>query len=198
VTDSGLQPVLVTGFDAFGPWQENSSAAVATALASEPDIRAEVLPVAYARAEERLTGLLSEVAPRAVLMLGVHPGDEIRLERVALNLDEQGEADVDGAVRRGERIRGEAPVAYWSTLPLREMAAALDALGLRWSWSSHAGGFLCNHVFYVARHELNERRSADPCGFVHLPSFATIPFEAQLIAVRACVDALFAASNDAS
>ena len=40
------------------------------------------------------------------------------------------------------------------------LSDALDHLGLPWRWSSHAGGFLCNHVFYVARHALSQRVEA--------------------------------------
>lgn len=182
--------VLVTGFGSFGQVRENPSEGVARALAAEPGVRSEVLPVAYARAEARLEQLLSELRPAAVLLFGVHSGPGFRLERVGLNLDDEASPDVDGAVQRGDPIRHGGPSAYWSTLPLREMADALDSLGLDWEWSKHAGGFLCNHAFYVARHLCERVDGAIPCGLVHVPPLEQLALPTQVIAGRACLDAV--------
>ena len=94
----------------------------------------------------------------------------IRLERVALNLD-------DARVARTKTASGVAarrsvpagPVGHWSTLPLEAFAAALASRALPFVWSRDAGGFLCNHVFYVARDWVEPSGPSMPCGFVHLP-----------------------------
>jgi pyrrolidone-carboxylate peptidase len=49
------------------------------------------------------------------------------------------------------------------------MLEALQRARTRAYISNHAGTFLCNHVFYVARQELARLRHEAPCGFVHLP-----------------------------
>lgn len=183
-------PVLVTGFGPFGQLESNPSAALAEALAADPGVRSEVLPVAYERAGRRLAALLEELRPAAVLLFGVHGEPGFRLERVALNLDDEAAPDVDGAVHRRQQIRPEGPAAYWSSLPLAEMAEALELLGLPWEWSSHAGGFLCNHAFYTARHLGAGLDLPGPCGLVHVPPSEATPLASQVIAARACLDAV--------
>jgi pyroglutamyl-peptidase len=190
--------ILVAGFGPFGEVVHNPSAALAEALACEPGVRAEVLPVAYARVERRLEALLEEPGPSALLLFGVHRGPGFRLERVALNVDDESAPDVDGCVRRGRPIRPGGPAAYWSTLPLADIGEALDRLGLAWEWSSHAGGFLCNHTFYTARHRTVQRGRPLPCGLVHVPPLAFTPLAAQVIAARACLDTVREAASAAT
>lgn len=190
---AGDSPVLVTGFGPFGQLEGNPSAALAEALAAEPGVRSDVLPVAYERAGRRLAELLERIRPAAVLLFGVHGAPGFRLERVAKNLDDEVEPDVDGAVHRHQPIHPGAPAAYWSTLPLVEIAEALDLLGLPWEWSNHAGGFLCNHVFYSTRHLGAELNLSGPCGLVHVPPPEMTALPSQVIAARACLDAVRAA-----
>ena len=185
--------MLVTGFGPFGLLESNSSAALAEALAAEPGVRSAVLPVAYARAERRLAELLGQIRPAAVLLFGVHAAPGFRLERVAMNLDDEAAPDEDGAVHQREPICPDAPAAYWSTLPLMEISEALELLGLPWEWSNHAGGFLCNHAFYRAMDVLAEFGCRAPCGFIHVPPAQSLPLATQVIVARACVDTARAA-----
>ena len=185
--------ILVAGYGPFGEVRENPSGRLAEALAAEPGVHAEVLPVSYSGAEQRLEELLDTLHPAAVLLFGVQAEPGFRLERVALNLDHESTPDVEGAVRRERAIREQGPVAYWSTLPLREMGAALSLLGIDWEWSQHAGGFLCNHGFYVARDCCTRLGRPIPCGLVHVPPLSALPLASQVIAARACLDTLRAA-----
>jgi pyrrolidone-carboxylate peptidase len=60
--------------------------------------------------------------------------------------------------------------------------------------SNHAGAYLCNHVFYVARHFLEQRGRAVPCGFIHLPQASDdepgLPLAVLMDAVNCCLDSL--------
>ncbi len=166
--------LLVTGFDAFGSLDVNVSEEVVRALprawTADVVLRTEVLPTVYAEAGERIVALIRRLSPEAVVLLGVGRGrGEIQLERVALNLDDSETADNRGEWRVGETIDAAGPVGYWSTLPLEAMRARMMATGARVSISNHAGTFLCNHVFYAARHEIERSGRRVPCGFVHLP-----------------------------
>ncbi len=182
--------ILVTGFEPFGAHAENPSEGVVRALRAEPGVVSEVLPVSYARAELRLLRLLEELRPSALVLFGLHEGAELALERVAKNLDDHPEPDEDGVARQARPIREPGPAAYWSSLPLRSLGENLDRLGVPWCWSSDAGGFLCNHVFYVVRHHLEQRGLSTPSGFVHLPPADSLPLATQVIAARACLEAL--------
>ena len=185
-----MQPLLVTGFGPFGEHRVNPSAEVVRALAGRAGQASAVLPVSYRRAEAELGALLARTRPRALLMLGLAPGDAIRLERVARNRDEAAACDVDGEARAGRPISCGAPARYESTLPLEAFAAALERASLPVAWSSDAGGFLCNHVFYRACEWLERDGLAIPRGFVHLPPLDALPLERQLEAVGACLDVL--------
>jgi pyroglutamyl-peptidase len=184
--------ITVAGFERFGAHGANPSEQVVRALAGEPGLTTAVLPVAYRRAASQLVATLESGRPDALLLLGRYEGEAIRLERVALNLDDAVSADEDGERRSGTPILPAGPVGHWSTLPLDAFAAALASRALPFTWSRDAGGFLCNHVFYLARHWVEQSGRRIPCGFVHLPPLEALALERQVEGVRACLALLSA------
>lgn len=184
-----MRPLLVTGFAAFGEHALNPSEQVVRALCAGAGLVSEVLPVSYRRAEARLRALIAASEPRAVLLLGLHAGEAFRLERVARNRDEAEARDEDGEVRSGS-ISAGGPAEHASTLPLAAFAEALAGLSLPVVWSSDAGGFLCNHAFYMARDLLAQQGRNVPCGFLHLPPASALPLERQIEGVAACIEVL--------
>jgi len=198
-------PILVTGFDPFAGHAANPSARVARALAGRSfsgyRVRAAVLPVVYADIEAVIDRLLADVKPAAVVSLGLdYKTDAIKLERIAINLDDAAIPDEAGDLRTGTRIALRGPAARWSTLPLDAIATALEAAGVPFKFSSHAGAFLCNHLMY---HLCGRAvRAGIPAGFVHLPptpdliraedqsSRPGVPLESQIGAVRTVVRAV--------
>ncbi len=164
---------LVTGFEPFGGARSNASELVVTALADPDcaDVVTAVLPTSYRRAEARIGDLLRSHRPRRVLMLGLAGGaSRIRLEQVALNLNDSEVPDNDGEVRLRQRIVDAAPVGYWTTLPLGGMAVAARGLGEEVEYSRDAGGYVCNHVFFTAAHFTKTALPDTQAGFVHLPA----------------------------
>ena len=171
--------ILLTGFNSFSGVRVNPSEPVVRAIAEQKqpakmEMIAAVLPTEYDAATRKLRGLIRKHRPDAVLCLGVAQRREvISLERVALNLDDEPTPDNAGVIRRGSRIVRGGPDLYWSTLPLAALERALkrprNAGRIRAAISNHAGAFLCNHVFYIARHETARRRGPVLCGFIHLP-----------------------------
>jgi pyrrolidone-carboxylate peptidase len=89
--------------------------------------------------------------------------------------------DNDGAVSAAE-IDPAGPVAYRSTLPVDAIVAALRAEGIPAAASRDAGGFLCNHAFYVLMRLLEQERPGTTGGFVHVP--AEMPPETLVRAAR--------------
>jgi pyroglutamyl-peptidase len=166
--------ILLTGFEAFGKVDDNPSQRVVEQIAARHDERivAYVLPVEYQRAGQMIRNLMQVHQPTAVLMLGVAQGrDAINLERIALNLNDAHLADNAGDLALGRRIETDAPAAYWSTLPLDALHEQIAAQQIAVRYSNHAGAYLCNHVFYVARHWLETQQQGHiPCGFIHLPA----------------------------
>ena len=111
--------VLVTGFERFGPNDLNPTALLMERLAGRDGVTAAVLPVEYHTSVRRFEALLDEHRPDAAIAFGLARSyDQIRLERVALNLDEATVPDNAGVLRYGLRIADDGPVGYWSTLPV--------------------------------------------------------------------------------
>jgi pyroglutamyl-peptidase len=174
---AGAAPrVLLTGFEAFrddpGGQGLNPSALAAQALHGQQiaghQVVAAVLPCVFSTSVKVLKAMVSEHKPSLVICLGQAGGRAgISLERVAVNLDDAPMPDNAGTVRLNTRIVPLGPTAYFSTLPIHAMLAALQRENLPCGLSSSAGHFVCNHVFYVLMHTL--RKNKVPSGFVHLP-----------------------------
>ena len=129
-----------------------------------------ILQTEYDRAARRIGSLIEELRPDAVVSLGVDSKAEgICLERIALNLDDKEFADNAGEVRLARPIVPGGPMVYLSTLPLDAMLKALRQADFPATISNHAGTYVCNHVFYTARHLLEQSRRQIPCGFIHVP-----------------------------
>jgi pyroglutamyl-peptidase len=107
------------------------------------------------------------------------------VERFAHNLDGSGSEDNDGVLSSAE-IDPDGPAAYRSTLPVDAIVAALRADGIPAEASRDAGGFLCNHAFYLLMRLLELERPGAKGGFVHVP--ADMQQDELLRAARIVVD----------
>jgi pyroglutamyl-peptidase len=163
-----LTRVLVTGFEPFDAATVNPSQQLVEAL--EGEVVTALLPVSYARAADELRGAVRVAEPDVVICFGqADARTGISVERFAHNLDEATTRDNDAAPGSGIAIDAVGPAAYPSTLPVDEIVAALRAEGIPAAPSRDAGGFLCNHVFYVLMSLLEEECTRAIGGFVHVP-----------------------------
>ncbi len=197
-----MRRVLVAGFEPFGGADVNASQQLVEALAAEPpagcELASAVLPVVWARAADELVSALERERPELVVCFGQADGRaQVEVERFALNFDDG--CDEEGETRRVE-IAADGPVAYRSSLPVDAIVDALRAEEIPAAASRDAGGYLCNHVFYVLMRALAER-PAVAGGFVHVPLLPeqalerpvpTLPLETL---VRAACTILAAAMN---
>ena len=191
-----MRKVLLTGFEPFGNAPSNPSGEIVRQISGDNIVTA-ILPVAYAQSAERLLSLIEEHKPDVVICLGQAEGrTAITPERVAINLDDARLADNQGVLRNDVKILQDGPDAYFSTLPVNELVAAIKAQGIPAAVSLSAGAFLCNHVFYVAQ---NKFAGSDVLsGFVHVPlmdsqaaefpGLPTMPLDQMVLAVRAMID----------
>ena len=164
--------VLVSGFEPFDGGKANPSQSVVAALADEPprDVATAVLPVRFASAWPVLQSAVQAHAPHVVLALGQAGGAAgVLIEQVALNLDGPDRPDEDGTLPVDEPIVAGAPLAYRSGLPVRSLVAGLREIGIPAHTSRHAGGHLCNHVFFRLCHLAATGGPLLMAGFVHLP-----------------------------
>ena len=190
--------ILLTGFEPFGKATLNPSGEIVKQISGENIVTA-ILPVAYAKSAERLMQLIAEHNPEVVICLGQAEGrTQITPERIAINLDDARLADNEGVMRNVMPILLDGPVAYESTLPIKEMVKAINNTGVPAAVSLSAGAFLCNHVFYVAQDHFKGTKVRS--GFVHVPlmdeqaeefpGLPTMPLEHMVTAVRAMLEVL--------
>jgi len=193
-----MTKVLLTGFEPFGKATLNPSGEIVKQISGDNIVTA-ILPVAYAQSAERLLALIAEHKPDVVICLGQAEGrTHISPERIAINLDDARLADNEGVIRNDVPIVAGGPVAYESTLPIKEIVKAINDAGVPAAVSLSAGAFLCNHVFYVAQNKFAGTHVRS--GFVHVPlmdsqapefpGLPTMPLDQMVIAVRAMLEVL--------
>ena len=171
--------ILVTGFERFGPHTVNPSQELAKLLDGRRigncAVAGAVLPVHHFETARHVSLLLAEMAPVAVVHLGLAEGRaRLALERVALNVMDYRLPDNAGYRAEGEPCAPEGPAAYLASLPLPEILAALTAEGIPAYVSNTAGTYLCNQTLYSTLHEIALRELTARAGFVHLPLLPTM------------------------
>lgn len=182
--------VLVTGFEPFGGEQVNPSWLIAHALHGRRIGGARIvgvqLPCVFGAALQVLARELQRTRPVLVLALGQAAGRaELSIERVAINVDDARIPDNAMACPVDRAVVPGAPVAYFSTLPIKAMAEAVAKAGLPVAISQTAGTFVCNHVFYGLQHQL--AGSGVRSGFMHVP---LLPEQADALCTQARMPSL--------
>ena len=167
-----LHKVLITGFEPFGEYSENSSWAVAQRVAScgveGAEVVAAQLPVSFVRVGEVLRSAIELHIPDLVIMLGQSAvADRIKLERVALNMMDSANGDNDGTKPDEEPIYEGEESALFTSLPIKRLRSAIEAQGITVKISNSAGLYVCNRTYYEALRLCKER--AMQAIFVHLP-----------------------------
>jgi pyroglutamyl-peptidase len=166
--------LLLTGFDPFDGAASNPSWEAAYALDGRivggHRIVARRLPTEFGASLRALRGAIRETDPSLVVCTGLAGGRTgLSLERVAINVDDARIPDNAGAQPIDARIVARGPAAYFSTLPIKAMLAALRKHGIPAHVSQTAGTYVCNHVFYGLMHALRRKRGVRG-GFIHMPN----------------------------
>ena len=192
-----MLPILLTGFDPFGGDALNPSWLLAERLAGQTiaghPVVAVQMPTVFADAPARLRAALAHHRPVLVVALGLATGRAaLSLERVAINVIDARIADNTGAQPVDEPVIADGPAAYFSTLPIKAMRAAILAADVPAEISQTAGTFVCNQVFYTLLHQLarDHRLTATRGGFIHLPllpeqGVPSLPLEVMARGLRA-------------
>lgn len=192
--------ILVSSFEPFGDHEVNASREVARHLAeSTPGLLTVELPVVRYDAPRILIDAVDRERPDAVLMLGIAANRaDIAPERVAINVDDFRIPDNAANHPVDEPVVPEGPAAYFSTLPIKAIVAALAEAEIPASVSNSAGTYLCNHVAYALLHHLEQTTAACRAGFLHIPQMAeaakdgapSLPFATLVRGVRIALDTI--------
>lgn len=164
---------LVTGFEPFGGEDVNPSWEICRELAEAiGTTRIHVLqvPTEFRTAIEVVASEIERLEPAIVLSLGQAGGRAaMSVERVAINLDDARIADNAGFSPVDEPIASGGPAAYFATVPVKAMAAAMREADVPAIVSNTAGTFVCNHLMYGVLHFLAASGRAARAGFIHVP-----------------------------
>lgn len=170
--------LLLTGFEPFGGGSANPAWDCLTRLpeVAGVDMIKRCLPVSFSTAPAMLLRLLDETRPDAVICLGLAAGrKKITPEMIAINLAHASIADNDGAKPEQMPLIPGGADGIFSTLPVFELARALEAAELPAQVSYSAGAYVCNCLMYHLLTWAAPRQI--PAGFVHVPDTCDLPLE---------------------
>ncbi|WP_029010869.1 pyroglutamyl-peptidase I [Azospirillum halopraeferens] len=163
-------PILLTGFQPFDGHEANPTALLMERLAGAEGVVTAVLPVEYDTCAAAFDALLEQHDPIAALSFGLSFRTEsVLVERLAWNRDESPKADNAGVVREDAEIVPGGPTAYGCGIPVPLLVRTLARAGLPVAISDHAGGFVCNQLYYRARHRIATVGPDVPMAFLHVP-----------------------------
>ena len=168
-----MKQLLITGFDPFGGESINPAWEAVKCL---PDTVGEYaltklqIPTVYSRAAETVFDAVSAMptAPDVILCIGQAGGRAaVTPEFVAINYRRASIADNAGTLISESPILADAPAAYFATVPVQRMTAAITDAGIRAQTSYSAGTFVCNDVLYLLLHRFSSGQTQ--VGFIHVP-----------------------------
>ena len=191
--------VLITAFEPYDGWTENSSWLTLVELTRElpaaPQITTRRYPVDFDALRDRLAHDLGDNYD-FVLSLGQAAGSgKIHLEKFALNhagrLGEQPESF--------EPLVLDGPVAYLSGFPVSELARAMQLAEIPARVSHDAGSYVCNATLYLTHYLSQQMGLTTKSMFMHIPlavrqvlekpnDLASLPTQTAVAAVQLILD----------
>lgn len=164
-----MKQILLIGFGPFGQLETNPSERLVRWLHNQSPAltRMAILPTSYRRATSTIRNLIQDSLPRAIVIFGFsRRAQGFKIERLAHNADRSRLPDIDGMIGHKPIARG-APDTHRSPIDTRRLAELLqsdDSLPV--TLSDDAGGYVCNHVYFIALHETRSARV--PCILIHI------------------------------
>jgi pyroglutamyl-peptidase len=168
-----MKKILFTGFEPFDQDRVNPSWEAVSLLPErigEVTIVKRRMPVEYDTVALLLLQAIEEEKPDAVLCVGQAGGRaKLTPEMVAINLKDASIPDNAGKSFGGEPICKDGPAAYFATVPVKTIAAAMADAGVPAGVSYTAGTYVCNNIMYHLLHLLEEKYPDVQGGFIHIP-----------------------------
>lgn len=171
-----MKKILVTGFEPFGGEKINPAweavKALPQSIGGAQVIKLQV-PVEFGAGAQGVINKLEEEHPDIVLCVGQAGGrSKMTPEFVGINWAHARIPDNAGKQPLMQRIIDGAPDAYFATLPVNTMVAAMNQANIPATVSYTAGTYVCNDVMYQVLHALTTRFPKTRGTFLHVP-FAT-------------------------
>ena len=166
--------LLITGFDPFGGEQVNPAFEAVRLLPDEIaglELCKLEIPTEFIKSGVILKDALRAVHPNAVLCVGQAGGrTAVTPERVAINLMDARIPDNAGYQPIDTPVVPDGPAAFFSTLPVKAIAARIQSDGLPAAVSNTAGTYVCNSLLYTLLHTAALEYPGLRGGFLHAPS----------------------------
>ena len=133
-------------------------------------IEALRVPTEFGKAINVTVKAINAHQPEIVLCFGQAGGrSRMSVERVAINVDDARIADNAGRQMFDEAVRADGPAAYFCTVPIKAMVAAMIKVGVPAEISNTAGTFVCNHLIFGVLDYIAQYRLTTRAGFIHVP-----------------------------
>ena len=165
----------------FGGERSNPSWEIVNALPetiSAYRIVALRVPTEFGKAISVTTKAIDALKPAIVLCFGQAGGrSRMSVERVAINVDDARIADNAGNQAIDQPICVDGPAAYFCSVPIKAMVAAMTKAGVPAEVSNSAGTFVCNHLIYGVLHHITSKNIAARAGFIHVPYLESQVFD---------------------
>ena len=166
-----MKKLLITGFEPFGGEDINPSWEAVSRLPETVggyELTRLCLPVVFGEASRTALTVARELSPDVIICVGQAGGrDAVTPELVAINLRHASIPDNSGVTPCDLPVIEGGQNAYFSTLPVRKMAEAVAAAGIKAHISYSAGAYVCNDLLYtlLSTYEGSGIRVA----FIHIP-----------------------------
>ena len=166
--------ILVTGFGPFPGVTDNPSDDLMRALEARREhfkqlgilLEARTLAVVYEGLATRLSALVRETAPDAILHFGVATRRKtISVETRAHNRRHPRAVDAQGAQPDSAILHIDGPATIGVQIPAAKIASRICSAGIAALTSRDAGRYLCNATLY----ETLRAQPQLPAGFIHIP-----------------------------
>ncbi len=166
-----MKRLLITGFDPFGGAAVNPAREAVMALPDRIggfELTKLEVPTLFGQAAERVLEAAHDLGPEVIICVGQAGGRAaVTPEVVGINLREASIPDNAGFQPVNRPVVEGGPAAYFATLPVREMVAAMKAADIPAALSYSAGAFVCNDLLYTLLHAY--RGTEVKVGFIHIP-----------------------------
>ena len=166
-----MRRLLITGFDPFGGATVNPAWQAVRLLPErigDFEVHKLGIPTVFGKGAALTAEAAEAIRPHVILCIGQAGGrDAVTPERIAVNIRDARIADNEGNQPQGEFCVPDGPAAYFSTVPVAEMAQAIRDAGISGTVSNSAGAFVCNDTLYCLLHRY--AGTGTRVGFIHVP-----------------------------
>jgi pyroglutamyl-peptidase len=165
--------ILLTGYEPFAEIKVNPSIEACRRLQGRIfngyEVVVEEIPMRYQEVRKIIESHLAEYRPAAAISTGIHSrASRIHVERVAINVGSSEGRPNFGYTRLDQPLNPDGPAAHFTTLPYRDLLAALREAKIPAALSNSAGTVGCNQIFYYLMDYLAREDIKIPAGFIHI------------------------------